>query len=37
MTTLNSQNFKIGPCALIFKGEILGISKNSSSLEFKST
>ena len=37
MTTLNSQNFKIGPCAVIFKGEILGMTQNSSLLEFQST
>lgn len=37
MTTFNSQNFKIGPCAVIFKGDILGMTKNSSVLEFKST
>jgi len=37
MTTFNSQNFKIGPCAVIFKGDVLGIAKNSSILEFKST
>ena len=37
MTTFNSQNFKIGPCAVIFKGDVLGMTRNSSVLEFKST
>jgi len=37
MTTFNSQNFKIGPCAVIFKGDVLGITRNSSALEFKAT
>ncbi len=37
MTAFNSQNFKIGPCAVIFKGDVLGMTKNSSVLEFKST
>ena len=36
MTSFNSRNFKIGPCAVIFKGDVLGITKNSSVLEFKS-
>ena len=37
MTVFNSRNFKIGPCAVIFKGDVLGMTKNSSVLEFKST
>jgi hypothetical protein len=37
MSNFNSQNFKIGPCAVIFKGDVLGMTKNSSSLNFKST
>jgi hypothetical protein len=37
MTTFSSQNFKIGPCAVIFKGDVLGMTKNSSKLTFKST
>ncbi|MDD5599034.1 MAG: hypothetical protein PHV82_13885, partial [Victivallaceae bacterium] len=35
MTTFNSQNFKIGPCAVIFKGNILGVTRKSSQLTFK--
>lgn len=37
MSSFNSQNFKIGPCAVIFKEEVLGITRNSSQLTFKAT
>ncbi len=29
-----TQNFKIGPCSITYKGELLGITNNSSSLSF---
>jgi hypothetical protein len=35
MSSFNSQNFKIGPCAVIFKGDVLGITQDSSQLTFK--
>jgi hypothetical protein len=37
MATFNSQNFKIGPCAVIFKGDILGVTRKSSQLNFSGT
>jgi len=35
MSSFNSKNFKIGPCAVIFKGDVLGITQDSSQLTFK--
>jgi len=32
--SLETQNFKIGPCSIRYKGELLGITNNSSSLSF---
>ena len=37
MSAFNSQSFKIGPCAVIFKGDIIGITRNSSQLTFRGT
>ena len=36
MSNFSSQNFKVGPCTVIFKGEVLGETQNSSVIKFKS-
>ncbi|MDD5729007.1 MAG: hypothetical protein PHV59_10625, partial [Victivallales bacterium] len=36
MSTFSSQNFKIGPCTVIFKDEVLGETQTASTIEFKS-
>jgi hypothetical protein len=36
MSDFSSQNFKIGPCTVIFKGEVLGETTNSSVIKFNS-
>lgn len=36
MIAFNSQNFKVGPCAVIYKEEVLGITKESSNINFNS-
>ncbi|MFA6716725.1 MAG: hypothetical protein WCS27_15195 [Victivallaceae bacterium] len=33
--SLTTQNFKIGPCSITYKGELLGITRNWSTLSFK--
>ena len=30
-----TQNFKVGPCSISYKGELLGITNNSSTLSFQ--
>ena len=35
MTSFSSQDFKVGPCGVVFNGEILGITRNSSQVTFK--
>ena len=36
MSTFSSQNFKIGPCTVIFKDEVLGETTSSSVIKFRS-
>jgi hypothetical protein len=36
MSTFSSQNFKVGPCTVIFKDEVLGETTSSSVIKFRS-
>lgn len=35
MTSFSSKDFKVGPCGVVFKGEILGITREASQATFK--
>ncbi|QSH42269.1 hypothetical protein P0136_03650 [Lentisphaerota bacterium ZTH] len=37
MPSFDSRNFKIGPCAVMYKGNFIGETKNSSVLNFRAT
>ena len=36
MSNFSSQNFKVGPCTVIFKGEVLGETQDSSVIKINS-